>query len=130
MSFYIIRNYTVEHLFGDNHDYSHYNSFNPKERDLSSYDAVVNFMMPPLSGSYEDRVQGMEASIQALNLMISEVKSRLILCTMPYIGAFHTIEDTRLHQLVSTYNDICYQTATKPNVFCIDFAGFTQRIAS
>ncbi|MDD2299264.1 MAG: HAD-IIIC family phosphatase [Fermentimonas sp.] len=130
MSFYIIRNYTVEHLFGDNHDYSHYNSFNPNERDLSSYDAVVNFMMPPLSGSYKERVQGMKASIQTLNLMISEVKSRLILFTMPYIGAFHTIEDTRLQQLVSTYNDTCYQAATIPNVFCIDFAVFTQRIPS
>lgn len=130
MSYYIIRNYTVEHLFGNKNDYSHYNSFNPNEKDLSSYDAIVNFIMPPLSGAYEERVQTMQANIQTLKLIVSEVKSRLILFTMPYIGAFHTIEDKRLQQLVSTYNDICYQTATKPNVFCIDFAGFTQRIAS
>lgn len=130
MSYYIIRNYTVEHLFGDKNDYSHYNSFNPNEKDLSSYDAIVNFIMPLLSGAYEERVQTMQANIQTLKLIVSEVKSRLILFTMPYIGAFHTIEDTRLQQLVSTYNDTCYQAATKPNVFCIDFAGFVQRIPS
>lgn len=130
MSYYIIRNYTVEHLFGNEHGYSHYNSFNPADSGIMSYEAVICFLMPPIAGTYEERVQGMQANLNTLNLIVSEVKIKLILMTMPYMGVFHTIQDTRLQQLVNSYNNICYQAGENPNIFCIDFAEFAQRFSS
>ncbi|MCB5234113.1 MAG: HAD-IIIC family phosphatase [Candidatus Cloacimonetes bacterium] len=130
MAYYIVRNYTVEHLFDGEHSFSHYNAYDPDEINNSTHDMAICFLMPLLSGNYEDRVSAMNALIQALKLLLSQVKKKMILFSMPLAGGFRALSDTRLNRLIIEYNQLCYAAAEKHGFICFDFAEFARGIPS
>ena len=129
MSYYIIRNYTIEYLFGIDQEYSDYNSFNPKILESKRYEAVICFLLPPVEGNYEDKIIAMSAIIDTLNLILSKPYNPLILFTMPYYDkSFHNFSDFRLMNLINEYNRICLDfIADNKSTFCFDFASFIRQ---
>lgn len=129
MRLYIIRNSTLEYLFEGDCTYSMYNAYNPLILNDVDFDAVICFLLPPVSGSYNEKVAAMEANLSTLSLVISESSKQIVLLTMVQLTeAYCELSDNRLNELIGKYNEICYKASDKDNnIACFNLADFLFR---
>lgn len=124
MKYYVLRNYTVENLFDDSCSFSIYNALNIEKINKWDGEAVVCFLMYPLTGNYNDKISAVEANIETLKMLIDNCTKRIILLTMhPISKSYHPTSDFKLSKLVNEYNEICWNSSsTNNNVICFDYS--------
>ncbi len=129
MKYYVLRNYTVENLFDDSCSFSIYNALNIEKINKWDGEAVVCFLMYPLTGNYNDKISAVEANIETLKMLIDNCTKRIILLTMhPISKSYHPTSDFKLSKLVNEYNEICWNSSsTNNNVICFDYSSFLRQ---